>query len=336
MKNMQKLWLVAIIPLVFAACQPTQAPATPTPTLIKPEVILTSAVQTAEALNKQASELTPTATPAPPTPTPGLTQFTDTPTPGAQPTQETSTSVSTATPTLTATTKPAATAADNGAFTYIETIPDGSDFSPSAAFTKTWQFKNTGSTTWTTAYSLVYIDGPALSAKNSVPLPNEVAPNQTVDISVDMVAPSQPGSYKSYWRLINPSGQFFGDSVYVLIDVLGAGGATATLPAGSGASISNVTLSVDTISYSGTCPYTFKFAASFTVDSAGWVTYQLEAGGFNNLTLPDPVTGQLAPGTYNLNYKLEITASGSGWAQLHITAPVDVKSNLVNFSLTCQ
>jgi hypothetical protein len=34
-----------------------------------------------------------------------------------------------------------------------------------------------------------------------------------------MVSPSSPGTYKSYWRLQRPDGEFFGDQAYVRIIV---------------------------------------------------------------------------------------------------------------------
>jgi hypothetical protein len=34
-----------------------------------------------------------------------------------------------------------------------------------------------------------------------------------------MVAPASPGTYRSYWRLQDPDGEFFGDQAYVRIIV---------------------------------------------------------------------------------------------------------------------
>jgi hypothetical protein len=43
-----------------------------------------------------------------------------------------------------------------------------------------------------------------------VPLPTNVAPNQTVDVSVQLTAPSTANSYRGYWRFKNPNGTTFG------------------------------------------------------------------------------------------------------------------------------
>ena len=103
------------------------------------------------------------------------------------------------------------------------TIADGSYVAPGSTFTKTWRIRNNGTTTWTTNYRLVFVSGTQMSAQNSVNLPYNVGPGQTVDISVQMTAPTTSGSYKSSWMLVNESGKQFGvgancqTAVYALI-----------------------------------------------------------------------------------------------------------------------
>ena len=116
---------------------------------------------------------------------------------------------------------------DRAAFVADATVPDGTIFSPGAAFTKTWRLKNIGSCSWTTSYKLVYYSGDPLGAPTSVNLPWNVGFDQTVDISVNMVAPTMPGKYRGYWILANTSGQFFGigadasRAIWVEINVAG-------------------------------------------------------------------------------------------------------------------
>lgn len=43
-----------------------------------------------------------------------------------------------------------------------------------------------------------------------------------LDIAVDFTAPELPGRYVSYWRMASPSGQKFGQRVWVLIQVFKA------------------------------------------------------------------------------------------------------------------
>src|SRR5688572_26820454 len=99
---------------------------------------------------------------------------------------------------------------DKASFVADVTVPDGTIFAPSAAFTKTWRLKNTGSCIWTTSYKLVYYSGDQMSAPTSVNLPWGAVNGQTVDITVNMVAPSTAGAYRGFWILSNASGQLFG------------------------------------------------------------------------------------------------------------------------------
>lgn len=99
---------------------------------------------------------------------------------------------------------------DRATFVTDVTVQDGTQYAPSAAFTKTWRLKNSGSCVWTTAYKLLYYSGDQMSAPTTVNLPWGATTNQTVDISANMIAPSAPGSYRGYWILANASGQLFG------------------------------------------------------------------------------------------------------------------------------
>jgi len=90
------------------------------------------------------------------------------------------------------------------------TVPDGTTYAPGATFRKTWRLKNIGSCTWTTSYALIFDSGEKFGAASAVNFPINVAPGQTVDVSVDMTAPSTAGRYFSYWKLRNASNVIFG------------------------------------------------------------------------------------------------------------------------------
>jgi len=81
---------------------------------------------------------------------------------------------------------------------------------PGASFTKTWRLQNTGTCAWSKAYSIALFSGEAMSAPASVSLPKDVAPGQSVDVSVDMIAPQSPGSYQGNWKLRDSSNNWFG------------------------------------------------------------------------------------------------------------------------------
>lgn len=319
-----------------------------------PQAVLTAAAQTANARMTELAMATPIPTDTPlPTPT-------DSPTP-----TETVPPPTTVAPTV----PTGSTVAERVEFVADVTIPDGTVFAPNQTFTKTWRLKNAGVTTWTTAYSLIFFSGEKMGAPSAVPLPNEVPPNATVDISVPMVSPSSTGQYIGYYMLRNPQGKNFGlgpnadQAFYVWINVAESGtviasptpsGPTATpgtpaagtpdvtvTPTNTTAppAVSNPTISVNTASFTGSCPYTFVFPIEFTVNQATAVTFRLEAGSGTpgvNLVLPADRTENLQPGLYSNQFELTITSSMTGWARLRILTPLDLSSQVVNFELTCQ
>lgn len=345
-KKMRLAWVIlAGLALILAACKPK---AEPTP---DPKAVFTSAAETANAMMTEMAAVTPTSKPS------------DTPTITATSGPITPTATLTLTPVALA-----GTLADRAEFVADVTVPDYANYAGGSAFTKTWRLKNTGTSTWTTAYTLVFQSGNQMSGPASVPLQGDVPPGQTVDISVNLTAPSTVGQYTSYWILRNPLGKNFGVGVnadmpiYALINVTSAGtpaatttgtvsaSATTAVATGTGTvaattaasgntTINKVSLSVDSPNYSGACPHIFVFPVQLVLNKAATLTFGLEAvsntPGFT-FNLPAPTTAEFDAGTHNLNYELTISNSVSGYARVHITSPADVVSNQVTFSLTCQ
>lgn len=133
--------------------------------------------------------------------------------PGAgQPTgQVTAAPTSTTSPLVTpVTSTPVPTPCDWASLVDDISIPDGSLLLPGQAFTKTWRLKNIGTCTWSPEYSVAFVEGSSLGAPASVKINNTVAPGGTVDVSVQMTAPSAAGSYTSNWLLKNAAGTSFG------------------------------------------------------------------------------------------------------------------------------
>jgi hypothetical protein len=124
-------------------------------------------------------------------------------------------------------------------------VPDGTVFGPGNQFTASWRLRNNGTCPWTTDYSLAFVGGDQLGGPESVPLPNVVAPGQTIDASVELIAPEQPGSYRSNWQIADADGQPFGingaieDAFWVQIVVEEGAEAPAT-PAADAATIGGV------------------------------------------------------------------------------------------------
>jgi hypothetical protein len=326
-------WLVLLLVVILTACQKATPVVSPTAVKTNADAVRTAAAQTADVrLNA-----IPSPTPNPPTPdSAALTQTAEvlalpTATATPDPSQPTAATV---TPTLSGQTPsatPAPAGADKASFVKDITIPDNTVIAPGAKFTKTWQFLNAGTSNWSTAYELVWVSDTQLGSTTSIKLPSEVPAGQVVDISVELTAPTTDGTYKSYWRMRSPSGQYFGDAVYVQIKV----GNTAATADPATQKVTNLAATVNNADVSTTCPYKVVISASFDVKEATTVSYQLEAGGFA-FTLPAPRSEAFNAGSYTFTYELDIATSGNGWARLHVTSPVDKLSNEVTFKITCQ
>lgn len=318
------VWLVIVsLFVLLVSCRPAPAVATPTP---EPDMILTAAASTVEVRLTELARPADTKTP-PPTNTPAPVTPTRSPT---------------LTPTLfllpTITPTGGTPGGDQAAFVADLTIPDGTDLSPGERFTKSWRLSNTGTSVWTSNYALAFLGGSQMDGPNAVSLTQTVNPGESVDISVNLVAPLETGNYKGFWGMRNAGGQQFPNQVYVEIDVVGGTpSAQNTAPPPGDARVTDADLSVDDPAPED-CPHTFNFTASFTLSEPASVEYQLEADtgtpGFE-FSLPDPVTSQFAAGNHSVLYNLDISSSVDATAQFHILSPNDVHSNEVSFSLTC-
>lgn len=90
------------------------------------------------------------------------------------------------------------------------TVPDGMIFQPGEPFSKTWRLVNSGSCAWTPDYSIVWFSGQPMGGSTQQPVSQNVQPGQSIDLTVDMVAPSQQGRFQSNWKLRNAKGDLFG------------------------------------------------------------------------------------------------------------------------------
>jgi hypothetical protein len=172
--------------LIFSACNlPSNAPATE-----EPNAVFTAAAQTVQAQMTKSIPFSTLTLPAP-----AVTNTLSAPT---------------LVPSATLAPATATPVCDQAQFVKDVNIPDGSQLSPGAAFTKTWRLRNAGVCTWS-GYSLVFDSGDSMGGTPDAI--GSVSPGQEVDVSADFTAPATPGSYRGYWRIRNASG--------VLIPVLG-------------------------------------------------------------------------------------------------------------------
>lgn len=112
-----------------------------------------------------------------------------------------------------------AQAFDQAAFVADVTVPDGTVIQPGESFVKTWRLRNSGTTTWTTAYTLRFVSDNRMNGPASVSLPRKVAPGEIVEVSVTLTAPPEAGRQRSTWKLHNAAGKPFDYMMYAEIQV---------------------------------------------------------------------------------------------------------------------
>jgi len=317
MKRLRLVFSIVLFTTLLAtACVPvkTPTPQAPVPTL-DPNTIINGVVkilQTQEASQPTSTPYVITATPLP----------------------------ATATPLPTATPIVVAIPCDRATFVGDVTIPDGTLIAPGETFIKTWRIRNTGTCTWTPAYQIVFDSGDLLGGPTILSMPSYVLPGQTVDITMDLVAPDQAGIFEGLYLLEDPNGQSFGvgSSGDVPFDVQIVVGSTP-VPF----TVRHVLMSVDTSAITITCPpgHIFKFTADVVTNGPGTVTYYWE---FSNgkkselKTLSFPAAGEkTVTGTLKLGTTGQVPEGNpyTGWARLFIEQPNHQAFEKIYFTITC-
>jgi len=99
-------------------------------------------------------------------------------------------------------------------------IPDHTVLAPNTKFVKIWCLRNVGEVPWPAGAQLRFAGGDRLGADAIVEVPiQSLAPGQEVNLAVEMVAPSHPGRYTSFWRLTDSFGNPFGQKLWADIFV---------------------------------------------------------------------------------------------------------------------
>lgn len=281
---------------------------------IKSHATFTSAAKTVEAMLTQGPDA---ASPVAETPT--VADIAN-----DQPAEASETSVQLAAtetiqPTITNTPEPTQ-ACDLAEFMDDVTIPDGTIVKTGETFVKTWRFKNIGTCTWDATYSLIFDVGDQMNGPTSIPLPVSVAPGAVVEFSVSFQAPDKPGSYRSYWRLRNPSGMMLpilhgykGKSFYVDIRA-------KDNPNGLDREfdISNVNFNV---THSGDCASgTYNVAANVSANGPGEILYTWKRSDGTIGPLSDGKLSFAASGPQVVTYAWQSAATGIS-VTFSITAP---------------
>jgi hypothetical protein len=151
-----------------------------------------------------------------------------------------------------------------------ETYADWTNIPANGRFTKTWTFRNTGMTTWTSRYFLKltnssYPLGQAINLPITISLPHTVKPGETVDVSVDLQAPAAEGNYSFHWRMENPAGEVVSGDGYDIRVTFTVGDVSA-----HNSSFSQGNVSLELVSLDKTASYTNAHFCAQLPDKQDW------------------------------------------------------------------
>jgi hypothetical protein len=317
------LMITLLLSTILTACN-LPIDATATLPVMSDDAIGTAAALTVQALSTQL------ASPYPPTPPTTHTPFQAT----SEPTTQELIATDTPQPEPTDTGNSNDLPNDSAKFVDDITFPDDSVLTADTIFVKTWRLKNTGTTTWTTSYAVVFLEGDAMGAPAASPLSVSVAPDEEIDISVTLKAPTAAKSYQGFFKLRNSAGVLFGlgtkadKSFWVKIKV----GTPTNMPF----AVLSVPTIANTENYTGVCPYTFTFTAKIKTNNSGLVkfywkfsdgnTTDLETLNFDNVG-EKTVTTSWTLGSPDYTY--------DGWARIYIEKPNNQDFSKATFSVTC-
>jgi len=137
---------------------------------------------------------------------------------------------STSAPTLAASAAP--NCKDKAILIQDVTIADGTNVPRGSKFTKTWKLQNTGACPWT-GYTVAFVSGDRMSSPDTAPISQTLA-GKTVNVSVDLMAPSMDGAYTGFFELHNAGGRPLSIGIEKTIWVkIAVGAVTPTLPPGT-------------------------------------------------------------------------------------------------------
>jgi hypothetical protein len=104
------------------------------------------------------------------------------------------------------------------AFVADVTVPDNTLFEKGEEFVKTWRMRNSGTEDWPADTVMVFASGSELAKVKEVEV-GAVKAGDNVEISVEMQAPDENGSFRSVWQLQVNGKSIGGGGAYVLIRV---------------------------------------------------------------------------------------------------------------------
>ena len=94
------------------------------------------------------------------------------------------------------------------------TVGKGENVTASTPFTYSWLVQNDGDARWPDGCYLKMVQAPenTINRTNYYYVPS-LQPNDTTIITVDLISPSDQGSFTTKWRLCTANGTYFGGNI---------------------------------------------------------------------------------------------------------------------------
>ena len=171
-------------------------------------------------------------------------------------------------------------------------IPDGTILKPGQQFTKTWRVQNNGTCDWEN-YKLVFVRGSLLGGNSPSLLP-KVSAGSTLDISLELFAPSYQGEYSGYWQIQSDKGSLIGPELHYTIRIPGPT-ATHTATATATATPTRTPTPTATATYTPTATSTATATPTPTVTATATVTSTITATATQTPTATATATATATP-----------------------------------------
>ena len=93
------------------------------------------------------------------------------------------------------------------AFKFIsDGSPSGTTYQPGEVFTRSWTIRNDGNTKWAEDFTIDFSSGERMGGAYSTKIGREVAPGETIILTVTLTAPASAGDYTGNWQISTDKG----------------------------------------------------------------------------------------------------------------------------------
>lgn len=97
------------------------------------------------------------------------------------------------------------------------TIGEGESVQPNTKFRKSWKIQNTGEEAWPSGVCLQHTGGVSMGDCVRMPV-QPLGPKETTELNIMLTSPVDIGTHQSKWRMMTPTGSYFGGDNTLLVE----------------------------------------------------------------------------------------------------------------------